>query len=186
MGFEPTHSSLEGCRLTTWPHPRLALSGAASSKRKPYYTAPAPLPGLQLQITLDALLDHADAVPSIVLTVRDETALRRLTLTGRNRFPIWSPDGQWLAFQSDRDGASGIYRQRADGTGNAERLTTAESRSTSDASCGSSADAAIPAREGGVPYARLRRRRVGAWTARAPAHARVAGFAGRSRFAGRR
>jgi Tol biopolymer transport system component len=56
----------------------------------------------------------------------DETsALQRLTLEGRNRFPIWSPDGTRVAFQSDRGGDQAIYVQRVDGTGRAERLTKA-------------------------------------------------------------
>ena len=50
----------------------------------------------------------------------------RLTLTGQNRFPIWSPDGQRVAFQSDREGDLAIFQQRADGTGPVERLTTPE------------------------------------------------------------
>jgi Tol biopolymer transport system component len=51
------------------------------------------------------------------------SAMRRLTFGGRNRFPVWSPDGQRIAFQSDRDGAPAIFAQRLDGTG-VERLTT--------------------------------------------------------------
>jgi serine/threonine-protein kinase len=51
---------------------------------------------------------------------------RRLTFGGRNRLPIWSGDGQRIIFQSDRDGPSALYWQRADGGGTAERLTTAE------------------------------------------------------------
>ena len=54
------------------------------------------------------------------------TSMRRLTVGGRNRYPIWSADGERVAFQSDRDGDVSIYWQRADGTGPAERLTTAE------------------------------------------------------------
>jgi serine/threonine-protein kinase len=54
------------------------------------------------------------------------TSMRRLTFGGRNRFPVWSSDGQRVAFQSDRDGDPGIFWQRADGTGTAERLTRAE------------------------------------------------------------
>ena len=51
------------------------------------------------------------------------TSMRRLTFGGKNRFPIWSADGQWVAFQSDREGDLGIFWQRADGSGAAERLT---------------------------------------------------------------
>jgi eukaryotic-like serine/threonine-protein kinase len=53
-------------------------------------------------------------------------AMRRLTLEGHNRFPVWSPDGQRVAFQSDRGGDFSIFAQRADGSGSAERLTMAE------------------------------------------------------------
>ena len=43
----------------------------------------------------------------------------------RDNFPlIWTPDGNWITFQSDRDGVNNLYRQPADGTGPAERLTT--------------------------------------------------------------
>jgi len=54
------------------------------------------------------------------------SAMRRLTFGGRNRFPIWSSDGERVAFQSDREGDFGIFWQRADGTGTAERLTKPE------------------------------------------------------------
>ena len=27
------------------------------------------------------------------------TAMRRLATEGKSRFPVWSPDSQWLAFQ---------------------------------------------------------------------------------------
>jgi Tol biopolymer transport system component len=54
------------------------------------------------------------------------TEPRRLTFGGRNRAAVWSGDSQWVAFQSDREGDIAIYRQRADGTGTAERLTKPE------------------------------------------------------------
>src|SRR5262245_21875647 len=53
-------------------------------------------------------------------------SMRRLTYGGRNRSEVWSPDGQRIAFQSDREGDAGIFVQRADGTGSAERLTRAD------------------------------------------------------------
>jgi TolB protein len=36
--------------------------------------------------------------------------------------PVWSPDGKWIAFTSERNGSADLYRVKADGTG-LERLT---------------------------------------------------------------
>jgi serine/threonine-protein kinase len=36
--------------------------------------------------------------------------------------PVWSPDGRWIAFESEVDGKDGVFRKRADGTGDAEPL----------------------------------------------------------------
>jgi Tol biopolymer transport system component len=58
-------------------------------------------------------------------TLGSDGPMQRLTIDGNNRFPVWSPDGQWIAYQSERSGSSGIYRHRVDGTGTAEPLTTA-------------------------------------------------------------
>jgi serine/threonine-protein kinase len=55
------------------------------------------------------------------------TSLRQLTFGGRNTAPIWSADGRYVIFTSDRDGKPGLYRQLASGSGLAERLTTSES-----------------------------------------------------------
>jgi len=54
------------------------------------------------------------------------SASRRLTFSGHNHAPVWSPDNQWIAYESDRDGDSGVFRQRADGTGVPERLTQSD------------------------------------------------------------
>jgi serine/threonine protein kinase len=74
------------------------------------------------------VLDSDDGKESIVwthiLTAKSEPI--RLTLAGKNGFPIISPDGQYVAYQSDRDGDLAIFMQRADGTGAAERLTKPE------------------------------------------------------------
>ena len=52
--------------------------------------------------------------------------LERLTTNlGRDSEPIWSPDGTRIAYLSAGEpGGPGIFIRRADGTGNAERLTT--------------------------------------------------------------
>ena len=54
--------------------------------------------------------------------------LTRLTFDdGVEMYPVWSLDGSWIYFSSDRvHGVSEIYSKRADGSGDAERLTTAE------------------------------------------------------------
>jgi dipeptidyl aminopeptidase/acylaminoacyl peptidase len=51
--------------------------------------------------------------------------MRRLTLVGHNRFPIWSPDGKTVAYQSDREGDLAVFMQRAHGAGAVKRLTRA-------------------------------------------------------------
>jgi Tol biopolymer transport system component len=52
-------------------------------------------------------------------------ALQRLTLEGHNRFPVWSPNGRSVTFQSDRDGTASMYSQASDGGSAAVRLTEA-------------------------------------------------------------
>ncbi len=56
-------------------------------------------------------------------------SLRRLTFGGRNQYPIWTRDGRFITFQSNRDGDDAIFRQPADGSGPAERLTKPEAGS---------------------------------------------------------
>lgn len=51
----------------------------------------------------------------------------RLTSEGNNGFPVWSSDGKWLVFTSDRSGAWNLYRQPVE-KGAAERLTWSELR----------------------------------------------------------
>jgi eukaryotic-like serine/threonine-protein kinase len=55
---------------------------------------------------------------------------RQLTFQGRNRYPIWSPDGRRVTFQSDADGDLSIFWQAADGRSSAG--TSHESRSACD------------------------------------------------------
>jgi serine/threonine protein kinase/Tol biopolymer transport system component len=43
-----------------------------------------------------------------------------------NTLPVWSPDGKWIAYNSDRNGRSQIYRKPSDGSGAEELLLTDE------------------------------------------------------------
>jgi serine/threonine-protein kinase len=47
----------------------------------------------------------------------------RIASQGDNRRPRWSPDGNRIAFASNRNGAFHLYWTNADGTGEAEQLT---------------------------------------------------------------
>jgi serine/threonine-protein kinase len=53
------------------------------------------------------------------------SSAQRLTFGGNNRFPIWSADGKYVAFQSDREGDVAVFRQPAVG-GAVQRLTHAD------------------------------------------------------------
>jgi serine/threonine protein kinase len=61
-----------------------------------------------------------------VYDLTEERAIRQLTFEGSNCRPIWTPDNKRITFSSDRDGTMSIYWMPADGSGVAERLTTAE------------------------------------------------------------
>jgi len=51
---------------------------------------------------------------------------RRLTFGGNNQYPVWTRDGQRIVFFSNRGGDSGLFWQRADGNGPAEKLVKTE------------------------------------------------------------
>jgi Tol biopolymer transport system component len=53
------------------------------------------------------------------------SAPRRATMLRNDAYPLWSADGNQIAFISDVGGQQALYLQRADGTGKAERLATA-------------------------------------------------------------
>ena len=58
--------------------------------------------------------------------LRPGVRIRVTTAPGRDRVPNWTPDGQSVVFESDRDGPLALFRKAADGTGEAEALVTVE------------------------------------------------------------
>jgi Tol biopolymer transport system component len=93
-----------------------------SAQPGPYLYVRATRDGTKLAVDSD---DGKEAMVWIYET-KGGAAMRRLTFGGRNRYPVWSPDGRRVAFQSDREGDAAIFVQNADGTGTVERLTRPE------------------------------------------------------------
>jgi serine/threonine-protein kinase len=54
------------------------------------------------------------------------------TFQGLNRHPVWTPDGKRIAFMSNREGATQIFWQLANGSGGLQRLTTNSPTTTGD------------------------------------------------------
>jgi serine/threonine-protein kinase len=52
-----------------------------------------------------------------------DTPSRLSFLGGMNRFPVWTPDGKNIVFQSMNSPAPGLYWIRSDGSGESQRLT---------------------------------------------------------------
>jgi serine/threonine-protein kinase len=75
------------------------------------------------QIAFHTVEEKADQQNVWIYDLDGKTSMRQLTFAGKNLNPIWSPDGQRILFQSDRDGDLGLFIQRADGAGAAERVT---------------------------------------------------------------
>ena len=70
-------------------------------------------------------LDSRDDESDIWIWDVERETLQRLTRDpGMNRGPVWSPDGQQIAFTAVRDGTESIHWQAADGSGAPEPLST--------------------------------------------------------------
>jgi len=68
---------------------------------------------------------QADGSSNVWIYDLERESFRRLTYEGTlNTTQSWAPDGQWISFQTNRDGPRNVYRKLADGSGSAERLTT--------------------------------------------------------------
>ena len=61
-----------------------------------------------------------------VYDLAGDAQIQQLTFDGDNQRPIWTPDSQRITFSSDREGTMSLYSMPADGSGVAERLTTAD------------------------------------------------------------
>src|SRR4029078_2712348 len=62
-------------------------------------------------------VDEANASSIYIYRLSGASQMRRLTLSGHNRNPVWTRDSQRITYQSDAFGDAGIFTQRADGNG---------------------------------------------------------------------
>ena len=69
---------------------------------------------------------YGDGTDISVYEIGSGNAPRRLTFGGGTRYPIWSSDGERVAFQNVEEEGASIFWQAADGSGLEEQLTTAE------------------------------------------------------------
>jgi eukaryotic-like serine/threonine-protein kinase len=77
--------------------------------------------GLRVAVTITEQESH------VWLYDLSRETLTRLTFEGNsNNVPVWTPDGKRIAFNSNKEGATNIFWQLADGSGGLERLTTSE------------------------------------------------------------
>ena len=74
--------------------------------------------------------EDTDGGSNIYILERERDLLRGLTSdSSNNGSPIWSSDGKWIVFASDRDnGKANLYRIPSNFSGQAERLTTSDQR----------------------------------------------------------
>jgi serine/threonine protein kinase/Tol biopolymer transport system component len=62
----------------------------------------------------------------------ERDTLAPFTFESVNRHAVWTPDGKRIAFMSNREGATQIFWQLADGSGGLERLTSNPPTTTAD------------------------------------------------------
>jgi serine/threonine protein kinase len=72
-----------------------------------------------------AQINNIEGTHIWIITVARDGA-QRLTATGRNTDPVWSHDGRYIYFASDRDGDTDIWRRPADLSAPAEKILDAE------------------------------------------------------------
>ena len=90
-----------------------------ASDRKPFVTTLSFSPDPhRLAVEIQSTVEDSD----IWIHEAERGSWTRLTFKGGSN-PIWSADGRWVIFCSDRTGAYHLFRVAADGSGNLEQLT---------------------------------------------------------------
>lgn len=107
-GSNGTTHALEICQVS----PDGSAMKALVSQEDVFNFSPAVAPDGRI-----VYVSKRDGNSEIYLANADGSKQRRLTNDeGRDLNPVWSPDGQWIAFASERDGDFEIFIMRADGS----------------------------------------------------------------------
>lgn len=76
-------------------------------------------------------VDIATAQPDLFVYEWARDTLPRVTFAPNSDIkPVWAPDGRRIAFRSTRDNYANLYWQRADGSGDVQRLTEGQNNQT--------------------------------------------------------
>ncbi|TDI48291.1 MAG: serine/threonine-protein kinase [Acidobacteria bacterium] len=84
-------------------------------------------------LALQVHVSNTDATDIWVLEMERDTLTRLTFQETLDIDPVWSPDGEWITFGSmptEEGKVFNLYRMRADGTGETQRLTTSDRRQT--------------------------------------------------------
>src|SRR6185369_17040740 len=89
------------------------------------YSGPAFSPDEQQVVV--SLNDPAVKTRDLWILSRDTKERRRLTSDPADELnPLWSPDGQWIYFTANKNGARNIYRVQASGNGPTESVLASD------------------------------------------------------------
>ncbi len=99
---------------------RTGKSRPIASARRAYNSPRVSPNGRRVAVWLE------DATPNIWIHDSALGTLTRASFGADDHTPVWSPDGQRLAFESSRTGPHQVFEQPADGTGDATQLTTGQ------------------------------------------------------------
>jgi len=90
----------------------------------------AKLFGVRLSPQGDRIVLQADheGYEVSVYDLRSKTTVSSFPKQAGNGFPVWSPDGRWIAYASARGGRFQIHRRLADGQGEEQEVLTDDTR----------------------------------------------------------